>query len=120
MITNATRSQTAINATLADAAGLTYRAVSDYNGADTLTVGANDGGNTGSGGSLTDSKTVAITVSAVNDGPILTVQGAQTATEDTDKVISGVSVSASNPSFSAEAEGLSLFLLPEVGAKRAL
>ena len=47
------------NATLANATGLTYRGVPDYNGADTVTVTANDNGNTGTGGALTDTRTVA-------------------------------------------------------------
>src|SRR5207247_9688357 len=55
----ATATLAKINATLANATGVTYRAVQDYNGSDTLTVLANDNGNTGSGGALTDTKTVA-------------------------------------------------------------
>jgi hypothetical protein len=81
-----------INATLADSQGLTYRAGQDYNGPDTLTVLADDQGHTGSGGPKTDTKTVAITVNAVNDGPQVTVPGAQSVDEDTDKVVSGISV----------------------------
>ena len=64
--------------------GVTYRAALNYNGPDTLTVTANDNGNTGSGGALTDTKTVAITVNAVNDAPVVTVPGAQSVNEDTD------------------------------------
>ncbi len=59
----------AINATLASATGVTYLGTLNFNGADTLTVTTNDLGNSGAGGALTDTDTVAITVNAVNDGP---------------------------------------------------
>ena len=55
----------AVNASLA---GLTYTPVKDYSGSDTLQVPVNDLGHTG-GGSLTDSGSVAITVTPVNDRP---------------------------------------------------
>jgi VCBS repeat-containing protein len=96
-----TASQTAINTTLAALDGLKYRGTLNFNGSDTLTVTANDQGNTGSGGSQSDSKTVSVTVTAVNDGPVLTVPGAQTVAEDTNLTIVGISVSdvdaGSNP-----------------------
>ncbi len=76
----------AINATLADASGLTYNPTANFNGSSTLTVDANDG-------SLSDSDNISITVNSVNDAPINSVPGAQTASEDTNKVISGISVS---------------------------
>jgi VCBS repeat-containing protein len=63
--------------------GMTYLGTQDFNGSDTLSIGVNDGGNTGSGGPLTDSKTVGITVSAVNDAPVNSVPGTQTFDEDT-------------------------------------
>ncbi|MFV2068618.1 MAG: hypothetical protein ACC645_16735 [Pirellulales bacterium] len=56
-------------------ANLDYRGNANFNGPDTLTIKVNDQGNTGSGGSQTDMKTVAITVDAVNDAPVLTVPG---------------------------------------------
>ncbi len=52
----------AINATLADATGLQYQSVLNYNGADTLTVLTDDLGATGTPGPQTDSDPVAITV----------------------------------------------------------
>jgi VCBS repeat-containing protein len=71
----------AINATLAAAGGLTYRAATDYNGADTLAIGVDDLGNAGTGGALTAARTVALTVTSVNDAP----QGAsKTVTTDED------------------------------------
>ena len=47
--------------------GLIYRGVQDFNGSDTLTITTNDQGNTGSGGTLTDTDTVNVTVNAVAD-----------------------------------------------------
>ena len=53
----------------------------DWHGAASITLTADDG----AGG--TDSKVVALTVTAVNDDPVLTAIGAQTTAEDTPKVI---------------------------------
>jgi hypothetical protein len=55
--------------------GLTYLGNGNYNGADTLTIHTDDQGNTGSGGPLTDQDSVAITVNAVNDAPVLSGLG---------------------------------------------
>ncbi|MDI1258673.1 Ig-like domain-containing protein [Aquabacterium sp.] len=55
-----------INAALA---GLSYTPTSNYAGADTLSIVTSDQGNTGTGGPLTDSDMVAITVNSVNDAP---------------------------------------------------
>jgi Ca2+-binding RTX toxin-like protein len=55
-----------LNAALA---GLSYLPASNYNGADTLALTTSDLGATGSGGTLTDTDSVAITVTAVNDAP---------------------------------------------------
>jgi hypothetical protein len=69
--------QAEINATLADAAGLTYTPAQDYNGADALTVTTNDGGATGIDPLLTgnatseqdqDSKT--INIAPQDDAPV--------------------------------------------------
>ncbi|MBW4580055.1 MAG: pre-peptidase C-terminal domain-containing protein [Tildeniella nuda ZEHNDER 1965/U140] len=67
-------------------ANLTYRGRLNYNGADTITIRANDQGNAGFGGPLTDIKTINVNVNAVNDAPTLTVPGAQTVNEDTNLV----------------------------------
>jgi hypothetical protein len=56
-----------------DLAGLVYKGTANYNvsrGAETLTMVTNDQGNTGSGGALSDTDTVGITVNAVNDPPV--------------------------------------------------
>ncbi|MBL8826784.1 MAG: tandem-95 repeat protein, partial [Planctomycetaceae bacterium] len=72
----------AINATLADASGLTYQSSLNFNGSDVLTVLTKDLGNTGTGGALTDSDTVAITVTGVNDAPTGTNDALSAIAED--------------------------------------
>ena len=53
--------------------GLVYRGVANYSGADSLTVTSNDGGASGGSVGLQDIDTLAITVSPVNDAPVLDV-----------------------------------------------
>ena len=67
-------SQQAINEALA---ALEYRGNTDYHGSDTLKVTVNDLGNSGTGGSADIIEQVAITVTPVNDAPILNVPGTQ-------------------------------------------
>ena len=68
-----TSTQGAANAALG--ASLVYIGNLDFNGADTLTVVTSDRGNTGTGGTLTDTDTVSITVNAVPDAPVITSNG---------------------------------------------
>ncbi|WP_322111457.1 cadherin-like domain-containing protein, partial [Tistrella mobilis] len=63
-----------INAFIA-ASALTFTPAADATGNVTLTVDVDDGGNTGSGGAKTDTATVTLAVSAVNDAP--TIDGSQ-------------------------------------------
>ena len=63
--------------------GLTYTPTASYFGSDSLAIVTNDLGNTGPGGAKTDSSTVAITVSEVNQPPVNTVPGSQTVNENT-------------------------------------
>src|SRR5207253_849909 len=49
--------------------GLTYYGNLNFSGSDSLSVVTSDLGHTGSGGALTDTDTVSITVTAVNDAP---------------------------------------------------
>ena len=72
-----------LNAALA---GLSYQPVANYNGGDTLTIVTNDQGNTGIGGALSDTDTVTITVTAVNDPPV-TSDDSYTTAEDTQLTI---------------------------------
>ena len=69
-----------------------YLGNANYSGVDALTISVDDQGNTGSGGAKTDSRSVAITVAAVNDAPVLTVPGAKSVDEDTLLSITGISV----------------------------
>lgn len=73
-------------------AGVLYQSTAGYSGSDTLTAVIDDQGNTGTGGALNDSDTVAITVTAINDAPTVTVPSAQTVNEDTPLGITGISV----------------------------
>ena len=78
-----------VNAALAR---VDYLGNANYSGVDTLSISVDDQGNTGSGGAKTDSKSIAITVAAVNDAPVLTVPGARSVNEDTLLSITGISV----------------------------
>ncbi|SHH24803.1 cell wall-binding repeat-containing protein [Desulfosporosinus lacus] len=59
----------------------------------TLTIGINDGGKTGSGGAKTDSSTVTLTVTAVNDVPIVTASSDISVTENLPSPLTGISFS---------------------------
>ncbi|MAD35868.1 cadherin-like domain-containing protein, partial [Tistrella sp.] len=71
-----------INAFIA-ASALTFTPAADATGNVTLTVDVDDGGNTGSGGAKTDTATVTLAVSAVNDAP--TIDGSQVALTTTNE-----------------------------------
>jgi hypothetical protein len=58
-------------------AGLRFNPTANYSGAASVQIVTNDLGNTGTGGALSDTDTVSITVSAVNDTPTNTVPAAQ-------------------------------------------
>jgi Ca2+-binding RTX toxin-like protein len=68
----------AINATLAASNGLVFTAPANVNGTDTLTVVTNDGGGNGSGGPLSDTDGYTITITAVNDAPVVSGDGTET------------------------------------------
>ena len=55
--------------------GLVFAPAANFNGAAVLSLVSNDQGNTGSGGALSDSDSVGITVGAVNDAPAVTTTG---------------------------------------------
>ena len=78
--------------------GAVYTPVANFTGAATLTLLTSDLGNSGSGGTRTDSDTVAITVAGTNDAPVNAVPGMQVTNEDVVRVFSiananGISVS---------------------------
>ena len=52
--------------------GLSFNPTADFNGAASLQIISDDQGNTGTGGALTDTDTVNITVNAANDAPVVT------------------------------------------------
>ena len=62
--------------------GMRYDPTAAYSGPALLSITTNDQGNSGSGGALSDSDTVAITVDAVNDPPVNTVPAAQSTNAD--------------------------------------
>ncbi|EJL33128.1 hypothetical protein PMI01_02288, partial [Caulobacter sp. AP07] len=76
-----------INATLAATNGLLFTGTTNVNGTATLTVVTNDGGNTGTGGALSDTDNYTVTITAVNDAPVVAGDGTETlspaSTEDT-------------------------------------
>jgi len=57
----------AINAALGS--GLTYNPTANYNGPDSISVLTTDNGQTGTGGTLQDNDSIAITINPVNDAP---------------------------------------------------
>ncbi|HPS70411.1 MAG TPA: tandem-95 repeat protein, partial [Candidatus Cryosericum sp.] len=83
---------TDVNAALAT---LSYLPDKDYNsnwGSESCTVTVSDLGHTGSGGALTDSKSVPITVTPVNDPATVTLPSPITLDEDVNTAISGIVV----------------------------
>ncbi|WP_274627603.1 DUF4347 domain-containing protein [Arvimicrobium flavum] len=79
-----------INAFIA-ASNLAFTTAANATGEVTLTVSIDDGGNTGSGGTQTDSATVPLQVSAVNDAPTITAPTTIAVDEDVAKALSGIS-----------------------------
>ena len=84
-----TGSLSELNASLAQ---LHYQPDADYTGADALTITVNDQGNTGAGGALSDSVTVDLTITPVNDAPVLTGPTLITLPEDASQPIVGLQV----------------------------
>jgi VCBS repeat-containing protein len=84
--------QADINSFIA-ASGVVYTTAGNANGTVVLTMTTNDGGNTGTGGALSDTDNFVINITAVNDSPVNTVPVAQTTSEDTNKAITGLAIS---------------------------
>ncbi|UPJ94240.1 VCBS domain-containing protein [Bradyrhizobium sp. 172] len=70
----------------------TYVPVANANGAISLTMTTSDQGFTGTGGTLTDTDSININITAVNDGPTNTLPASYTTNEDTSVKLSGLSV----------------------------
>ncbi len=79
----------AINTALA---GLTYLGDRDFNGTDTLIISVSDTPSNTNGIPFSDTEIIAITVTAQNDPPVITVPGTQTVNENTDLRITGISI----------------------------
>jgi len=62
--------------------GLAFLPAANFNGAASLTIATSDLGATGTGGTLADTKTIGVTVGAVNDAPVNSVPATQTMNED--------------------------------------
>ncbi|MGV6818004.1 MAG: tandem-95 repeat protein [Thiotrichales bacterium] len=69
-----------INAFIASS-NVTYTTAANANGSVALTVQTSDQGNTGSGGALTDSDTVTLAITAVNDAPVIATNTGVTVAE---------------------------------------
>jgi len=64
---------------------ITYTPSANYSGPDSFTYTVTSGG-------VTETATITVNVAAVNDAPVNTVPGTQATTEDTPKVVTGISV----------------------------
>ncbi|WNF45140.1 DUF4347 domain-containing protein [Pseudomonas sp. SG20056] len=74
--------------TFISAAGVVFTTASSVTSDVTLTIEINDGGNSGSGGALTDSTTLTLDVTAVNDAPVNSIPAAQSVDQDANLVFS--------------------------------
>ncbi len=74
--------------------GMIYTPDAGYVGMDTLAVELDDQGSTGAGGPMMTSQDVAITVTPVNDEPVLTLPGTQSADEDASLTFAAVNGNA--------------------------
>ncbi|MEN2980600.1 DUF4347 domain-containing protein, partial [Tistrella arctica] len=83
---------TDINAFIS-AENVTFTTAADATADVTMTVTVNDDGNTGTGGALTDSDTITLAVTAVNDAPVITAPDSATiaVTEDVASALTGIS-----------------------------
>ena len=70
--------------------GMTLTPTTDFVGTVTLTLAADDQGNSGTGGSLTDNGEVQIYHAPTNDAPVLTASATQTLNEDGTLTLSSV------------------------------
>jgi hypothetical protein len=85
--------------------GLTYHGNLNFNGADSLVVSTSDNGNTGSGGPRTDTDSVTINVTSVNDAPAGTDKAVLTA-EDTPYVFGVADFGFTDPNDSSAPNSL--------------
>ncbi|MGL5735439.1 MAG: choice-of-anchor L domain-containing protein, partial [Beijerinckiaceae bacterium] len=81
-----------INTFLGGVSAPNFTPAGNANGSVTLTMTTSDGGNTGTGGTLTDVDTRTITVNAVNDAPVNTLPASFATNEDTSLSLAGLGI----------------------------
>lgn len=84
--------------------GLSYIPTTNSSGAGSLQIVTSDQGQAGTGGTLTDSDTIAITVASVNDLPVLTGVNTESLNEDTSRTFNSANsnlISVSDPDVGA-------------------
>ncbi|MBR8657731.1 hypothetical protein KDH83_30920, partial [Achromobacter sp. Marseille-Q0513] len=98
IVVGGTATAMTLTGTLADlnafiaASKVLYTPAANATGLVTLTVSINDNGNTGAGGSLSDTKTVDLNIAAVNDAPTIAVPVRLDFSEDTAGAVTGISI----------------------------
>ena len=88
---------TQINNTLANPTGVVYHGNLNFAGTDSITLVANDLGNSGSGGARTDVKTVQVVLTDVNDDPAILLSGTPTTSVRGNQVAIDNGVTFSDP-----------------------
>lgn len=73
--------------------GMQYHPNANFNGSESLQINTSDLGNSGTGGSLSDNDSLQITVTAVNDAPVVTVPGPQSPVETVPTAFPAITVS---------------------------
>ncbi|WP_200820139.1 MULTISPECIES: putative Ig domain-containing protein, partial [unclassified Azospirillum] len=76
-----------------NAGSVRFQTATNSTASQTLTVSIDDGGNTGTGGPLTASTSVALNVTGVNVAPSINAPGSLTVTEDVATALTGISFS---------------------------
>ncbi len=97
-----TATQNQINATLAAGSGLLYTPTANFNGPDAVHIVTSDGGSTGTGGTLSDTDDKAITVTAVNDAPVVAGDGTETLAATNEDVNNNALTNTVSSLFSAQ------------------
>ncbi|TMX71682.1 retention module-containing protein [Photobacterium damselae] len=85
-------SLTDINLLFSQVDGVQYTPDNHYFGNDALVITTNDNGNLGDRGPLSDTDTIPITITPINDPPVLTVPSTLTVDEDISTQVVGLSV----------------------------
>jgi Bacterial Ig domain len=91
-----------------DLQSLAYEPATSFFGSDTLNIGMNDLGNTGTGGPQTASDTVALTVTEVNQPPTITAPAQLVTSENSSGTFANNQISVNDVDSNGAAEQLSL------------